>query len=69
MAGVVEDLQAGRGPSPGQPPRGDQWPADIEASVDEQARDPVQPRGIPDQLVLREKRGMSPLVSDEPSKP
>ena len=69
MSGVVENLQSAGGPSLGQPPGGHQWCADIEASIDEHARDAVQLRGVPDQLVLLEKRGVPPIVSHEASEP
>ena len=67
MPRVVENLQPAGGPSLGQPPRGNQWSAYIEASMDEHAWDTVQLCGVPDQLVLLEKRGVPPIVSHEAS--
>jgi hypothetical protein len=65
MSSVVENLQPAGGPSLGQPPSGDQWSAYVEASMDEQARDPVQLCGVPNQLVFLEKRGVLPIMSHE----
>src|SRR5262245_275437 len=65
MSRVVENLQSAGGPSLGQPPSGDQWGAYIEASMDQHARDPVQLYGVPNQLVLLEKRSVLPIVSNE----
>src|SRR4029077_16490783 len=67
MSSVVENLQSAAGPSLGQPPSGNQWAAYIEASMDEHDRDPVQLCGVPNQLVLLEKRGVPPIVSHEAS--
>src|SRR5262249_21349133 len=46
-----------------------QWSTDIEASMDEHARDRVQLCGVPNQLVLLEKRSVPPIVSNEASEP
>src|SRR5262245_65193906 len=69
MASVVEHLQPAGGPSLGQPPSGNQWSTYVEAAMDEHARDPVQLCGVPNQLVLLEKRGVLPIVSHEAGEP
>src|SRR5262245_39841769 len=69
MASVVENLQPAGGPSLGQLPGGHQWSTYIEASMDEHARDAVQLCGVPNQLVLLEKRRVPPIVSNEASEP
>src|SRR5690349_7837756 len=69
MSSVIEHLQPASGPSLGQPPSRNQRPAYIEAAMDEHARDPVQLCGVPNQLVLFEKRRVPPIVRNEASEP
>src|SRR5262245_34233582 len=69
MSSVVENLQLTGGPLLGQPPSRDQWSTHIEPSMDDHARDPVQLRGIADQLILLKKRRVLPIVRDEASEP
>lgn len=69
MSSIVENLQSAGRPSLGQPPSGNQWSTYIEPTMDEHARDPVQLCGVPNQLVLLEKCGVLPIVSNEASEP
>jgi hypothetical protein len=69
MSSIVENLQSAGGPSLGQPPSGNQWSTYIEASMDEHARDPVQRCGVPNELVLFEKRRVLPIVGNEAGEP
>src|SRR5262245_24806598 len=69
MSGVVENLQPAGGPALGQPPCGRQWRADVEASVDEHTRNPVQPCGVANELVVLEKRGVPPIMRHEAGEP
>ena len=69
MAGIVEDVKLTGAPPLRQLPRGIQRAADVVTAVDQDAGNAVQPRGIAQQLVLREKGGVPPVVRDQAREP
>ncbi len=66
MAGV-DDTSLSRVPALGKSLSGLQRCADVVPTVDQDARDAIEPGGIPQHLVVAEKGAVPPIVRDQTS--